>query len=362
VSTFSKVALRLIVVGGVAGLMIAAAPAQTTRAEYATSLVSQSQYQNVHSNYLYTHNGNNRGNGAQHDLARTNIKNFFESFGLTTTLEAFSYGGTYYNVIGEHLGTTYPTRIYIIGAHFDSVNNPGADDNASGVAGVIEAARLISQWPSDSTIRFIAFDREEQGLIGSTAYASAHHTNDIRGMVSLDMIAYRGTGGNKNRTYGYSGGNALKQALSNASTWYGGLTMTIGGEFDASDHAPFEDYGFQACCLIEYRWDSNPYYHTQQDSVDTANYIDYAFAIQNTKAIVGWLVDAAGVTPAHPAGDMNCDYAVDGFDIDPFFVALASPEIYGQLYPSCNFLLGDVNGDGYLDGFDIDPFFVLLAG
>jgi hypothetical protein len=80
----------------------------------------------------------------------------------------------------------------------------------------------------------------------------------------------------------------------------------------------------------------------------------------------GWNVDDVeiwGVKPVLPnLGDMNCDGSFDGFDIDPFFVALGNPDIYRQQYPDCDIMNGDINGDGAMDGFDINPFFDLLGG
>jgi hypothetical protein len=61
-------------------------------------------------------------------------------------------------------------------------------------------------------------------------------------------------------------------------------------------------------------------------------------------------------------GDMNCDGAFDGADLDPFFLALGDPTAYATAYPICDTLNGDANGDGTLDAADIDPFFDLLGG
>ena len=61
-------------------------------------------------------------------------------------------------------------------------------------------------------------------------------------------------------------------------------------------------------------------------------------------------------------GDMNCDGAFNGGDIDPFFLALGDPTAYAVAFPNCDSLLGDMNGDGRLDGGDIDPFFACLGG
>ena len=242
---------------------------------------------------LYTHDGHSRGvSGAQHDLARTNIFNEFQSYGLAVTLEPFQYSGnTYFNVVATQLGTALPNEQYIIGAHYDSVSNPGADDNASGVALVLEAARIVSQMSSARTIKYIAFDREEQGLVGSSAYVLDHLGDDVRGMISTDMVAYN-TGVNSADLHCGAGSAGLQTALSQAVGLYGiDLGYALLGATSNSDHAPFEAAGYQACLLIE-DW-GNPNYHTQQDSVDTPNYIDHAYAVKMTRSIVGFLVDEA---------------------------------------------------------------------
>jgi hypothetical protein len=72
-------------------------------------------------------------------------------------------------------------------------------------------------------------------------------------------------------------------------------------------------------------------------------------------------VSTVVVTPAG-AGDLNCDGAVDAFDIDPFVRALTDPAGYAAAYPHCAVGLADVNDDGAVDAFDIDPFVALLTG
>ncbi len=69
----------------------------------------------------------------------------------------------------------------------------------------------------------------------------------------------------------------------------------------------------------------------------------------------------SGVDAGTP-GDLNCDGAVNGGDIDPFFLALGDPAGYAAAFPDCEILLGDMNGDGSLNGGDIDPFFACLGG
>jgi Zn-dependent M28 family amino/carboxypeptidase len=258
--------------------------------------VSATSLGNYLGNTLYAQNGDNRGlSGADHDPARNNIFSEFSNLSLATSLEAFTYNSaTYYNVIGVQLGVSRPNDVYIVGAHYDSAGNPGADDDGSGTAGVLEAARILSQYSFEATVVFAAFDREEQGLIGSEAYASAHTTDHILGMIELDMIAYNPGNHNAAAIYGRASSTPIKQNLAAAISLYGdGLSSTIGGDLPYSDHAPFESYGFQACLLIESDHGSNPYYHRPGDSVDTAGYIDYDYAARMTRSAVGYLADNA---------------------------------------------------------------------
>jgi len=292
----------------------------------AAARVSEASYRTFLADRLHTHPGDDRGFGPEHDLAQANIVQHFADLGLSVSLEPFLYnGGTYYNVVGTQRGTTNPQGEYVLGAHYDSVGNPGADDNASGVALVMEAARVLSARPSQYTIRYVAFDREEQGLWGSRAYVQAHSSDDVLGMISADMVAYN-TGANQAEIYGRTASGAIKTALAQAVETYGaGLTWTMYGGLDASDHAPFEWFGFQACLLIE-DW-GNPFYHSPQDHVDMPGYIDYAYATRMTRSAVGFLVDYAGVTFDLPTGDANGDGNVDSVDYDTFLACFAAAEM-----------------------------------
>ncbi|MBK6681102.1 MAG: M20/M25/M40 family metallo-hydrolase [Ignavibacteriales bacterium] len=120
---------------------------------------------------------------------------------LTTTLQSFSTTGK--NVIGVKTGTQFPNQKYIICAHFDDMPSgataPGADDNGSGTAAVMEAARILSQYTFPYTIVFALWDEEEQGLVGSAYYANQASIagDSILGVVNMDMIAYDANNDNK---------------------------------------------------------------------------------------------------------------------------------------------------------------------
>ncbi len=97
------------------------------------------------------------------------------------------------NVIGIKTGTRAVNEIVVVGAHADSVKvSPGANDNGSGVAAVLEAARLLAKVPMARTVHFIAFGAEENGLIGSHFYTLSH-ARTVVGMINLDMVG-RGAG------------------------------------------------------------------------------------------------------------------------------------------------------------------------
>jgi len=324
----------------------------------AASMVSEESYRQFLDDELYTHRNYNRGFGREHDLAQANIFALYESYGLVTTLEPVPYGGeTYYNVVGTKLGTTYPDQEFLVGAHYDSVNNPGADDNASGVALTLEAARVLSPFESEYTIRFIAFDREEQGLYGAWAYVNAHRSDDILGMISADMISYnRGT--MLVDVYCGSASSELQNNITQSVALYGnGLSYAAGGSSGGSDHVPFQMSGYQACLVIE-DW-GNPHYHTYLDTVDTPDYIDYAMASNVTRSIVGFLVDQAGVTVALADGDFDLDGDVDSDDLGQFELCFTGPD-GGPLDPGCT--PGDFDYDTDIDCTDWDGFVALWPG
>ena len=128
------------------------------------------------------------------NIAADFIKQKLESYGMTAYDQSFSSTGR--NVYGVITGTEYPNQKFIICAHYDDMPSgavaPGADDNGSGTAAVLEAARVLSQYTYPYTLIFALWDEEEQGLVGSEYYATqAQASGDsILGVVNMDMIAW----------------------------------------------------------------------------------------------------------------------------------------------------------------------------
>ena len=207
-------------------------------------------------------------------LAETYIKQKLQSYGMTTTIQPFGTGGTGKNVYGVQLGTEFPNQKYIICAHFDDMPSgtiaPGADDNASGTAAVIEAARIFSQYDFPFTIVYALWDEEEQGLIGSEYYASqAQNAGDsILGVINLDMISYDGNSDGNADVHNSSVANtgSIKDKMLEVNLLYGiNLDLDVVPSQPYSDHDSFLNHGYGAILLIEDDNDFHPNYHTVND-------------------------------------------------------------------------------------------------
>ena len=186
-------------------------------------------------------------------------------------------------------------EIVLMTAHLDSTSTspntlaPGAEDNASGIAALMEAARLFRFYKFDRTIKIIFFTGEEQGLLGSVAYVADFPAEmaNIVGVVNLDMFGYDS---NNDRCFELHVGtmassNQVGTCFSNVNTNYGlGLSFDYltSGATGASDHASFWDAGVGAVEVLENYFnnglpngcsgqDRNPWYHTTNDKIAFMN-------------------------------------------------------------------------------------------
>ncbi len=193
------------------------------------------------------------------------------------------------NVIATIPGTTNPERIIVIGAHYDSDTGtptwaPGADDNASGTAAVLEIARVLAEagYRPKCTVRFVAFAAEEAGLHGSKFYAAqARLRNDqIILMVNLDMIGYLDPSEQDRDVMIYCGFDEFGEYVSSTAARYTTLSPILYRlPNNWADAASFTKAGYAAVFLMEA--DFSPYYHQYDDIVDYLN-IHYANEITRT--------------------------------------------------------------------------------
>ncbi len=233
------------------------------------------------------------------------IKQKLNSYGLITYDQNFSATGR--NVYGVQPGSLYPNKKYIICAHYDDMPSgttaPGADDNASGTAAVIEAARIFTEYDSKYTIIYALWDEEEQGLIGSAYYAlQAFNGGDsIMGVINMDMISYdsNSDGQAEIHTRPIASSISLKDNMIQINSLYGiGLTLaTINPGATWSDHASFWTRNFGAICLIELDGDFNAYYHTVNDKIQ---YFNMPYYLKMSKVAFGTVATLAQLTDIIP--------------------------------------------------------------
>lgn len=214
-----------------------------------------------------------------------------------------------FNVVAELRGTTRPEEIIVIGAHYDAeINTPGADDNASGVAAMLELARRFAGSPMDRTVRWIGFTNEESsnsagGVMGSFAYArGARSRNEsIVAMMSLEMLGYYDeTPGSQTYPFDTAMAERLGMNLPDTGDYIGivgrfedrdlveriGASMRQSGRANVveaplpamvraiwrSDHGNFWISGYNAVMITDTSEFRTPHYHKPSDTIDTLDF------------------------------------------------------------------------------------------
>lgn len=228
----------------------------------------------------------------------------FESMGYAVRRQPFICQRV--EVANVIAGDPDPKGYYLLGAHFDTVaGTPGADDNASGVAVLLEVARLTQGVPTHKPWAFVGFTTEEPPAfltpyMGSRVYAKKARKNkeNLLGMLCLESVGYfvnepnsqyiplplkflgYSTTGNYLGLVGNRRSRPLLTGLERAfqtgcSLPVSTLAVPLGGalipETRLSDHANFWDEGFQAVMLTDTAFLRNPNYHAPSDTIDTLN-------------------------------------------------------------------------------------------
>ena len=261
----------------------------------------------------YTILNRNTNGGAPIQHATQYVYEHFLADGLTTSYQQWNTINNP-NVIGEQPGHSPASRIYLVTAHLDDMPTgpvaPGADDNASGSVGVLVAADILSQYDFDCTLRYIVFTGEEQGLLGSYAYAASVVGQDIEGVLNLDMISYNTLNSLPGIDLIVRPGNASDHAIANlfadvVNAYAINLEpQVVEDSAHDSDHASFWDYGFSAILGIEDFSDFNPNWHTTNDKIGT---LDMNYFTWFVKAAVGTLAHMGYLPPpsGHLAGTVS---------------------------------------------------------
>jgi hypothetical protein len=256
------------------------------------------------------------------EAAATYIEREFQAFGDAVERQWYeAQNQRTCNLVVERPGTSRSDEIVILGAHYDTVwMTPGADDNASAIAVLIEAARLLRPTSFRRTVRFVAFTCEEPPhfhleTMGSQIYARAcrERNEQIIGMLCLEMVGYFTNA---------EGNQALPPAIPKRLRWLfprrGDFLAAVGNlrswrlawsfrrgfkravrfplfsmvfpeavhEIRLSDNSSFWDQGYPALMLTDTSFLRNPHYHQPTDTPET---LDYERMAQVTLGVAGSL-------------------------------------------------------------------------
>lgn len=286
--------------------------------------------------------------GAVHlQETRDSLQSLISASGLQAWPQDFAVGSfTRTNYIARYAGLLDEAVTYGVSGHYDCVSvSPGADDNGTATAAVMEALRVLSAYEFRHSIRYFAFDAEENGLKGSIAYVQdvLPKWEDFRGLINMEMVGYYDDAANsQNLPFGFdqlfpaataaiegdsSRGNfltnvanttstPLMQAFDSCAALYVPelrvISLATPGtgsstpDLRRSDHAPFWDAGLQALMLTDGADFRNYHYHTAGDSVGT---LDMQFFYRNVKAVVATLAKLAD--PLHADAAVSDTFLID---------------------------------------------------
>lgn len=207
-----------------------------------------------------------------------------QTIGLTTSTPNFNMNSpsgtiTRQNVLGVWTGTSLPEEWVIVGAHYDSrttngnttTGTPGAEDNASGCAGVLELARALVPRQPTRTVLFMCYAGEEQGLLGSAAHvqslSAASQLSKVQAVVIMDMIGYSADA-NLQALYETSATylSYAQRFGTAAATYVPALDVVYSTNPFGSDHMPYLNANRQTLLAIENDWDIYPHYHRSTDT------------------------------------------------------------------------------------------------
>jgi hypothetical protein len=245
------------------------------------------------------------------DAAARYIRGEMERAGAAVSEQPFDVGGRVYRNVVAAFGPEAGERV-VVGAHYDAAGPlPGADDNASGVAGLIELARLLAESPPGLRVELVAYALEEPpyfrtGHMGSAVHARALREQGarVRAMISLEMIGYFSDREGSQRlpspllkaVYPTRGDficvvgkmdqgslvRQVKRAMLGATrlpVYSVNAPRAIPG-IDFSDHASYWDAGYDAVMVTDTAFFRNPNYHTPGDTPDTLDYGRMAMVVQ----------------------------------------------------------------------------------
>ena len=250
-----------------------------------------------------------------HAVAMAYLEDRLDEIGVAVVEEPFDCSGDCANLVVELPGSLTPERIWLVGAHFDSTNGvdpqapaEGAVDNASGVVVALQALSALSAYETADTLRFVFFDAEEIGLVGSAHHAGAARDrgDEIACMLNFDVPGWR------------SGGIDAAFANSNADSWpvlermihvperYDVGTNLIGVPTDLIDTADMASFWDEGYCglMVGSLYELTGWMNTAQDTYDK---LDTEQCANVARLLVAFLSEEAGLIGPRPPDDAGDD-------------------------------------------------------
>ncbi|MCX6285487.1 MAG: M20/M25/M40 family metallo-hydrolase [Bacteroidetes bacterium] len=260
--------------------------------------------QNMQPRFMLSANRRNIAVSIKNKFIQLGLSNtVLDSFYITNYYKDTTYNTWQYNVIATITGSLYPDSLFIVGAHYDAILNvpgnpwiasPGADDNGSGVASLLEIGRVIKKrnFVPKSSIQLIAFGAEELNMDGSNDYTTKAMlgSKKIKWMLNNDMISFENHPNQpdwKVNIMDYANSAALRVSAENYVSMY----TDLGKAHDTTANKEGDSYnfylkGYKALFFISSA--STPYYHQMQDVVGNCN---FPYCREVTKVSCAMLVD-----------------------------------------------------------------------
>lgn len=222
----------------------------------------------------------------------------YTSFGYKPEQQWFSpaqaQGGKTANVVNVKLGTENPELIYVVSSHYDSVViGPGADDDTSGTAALLEASRILADVPLPTTVVFASFTGEEAGLLGSREFVrlAAEKKWNIVGALNNDMIGWGAESSRMDNTIRYS--NAGIRDIQYGASFFTNLILYDAKYYKGTDANAFYDgWGDIVGGIGSYPVLANPNYHQPTDLIETINMRQIAETAKVTAATLTYLASS----------------------------------------------------------------------
>ena len=226
-----------------------------------------------------------RATATQRTAARTYLMSQLATIGWTAQLHTYTTGANVHVTIPATMGTA---KEIILGAHFDSfTNSPGANDNASGVAVVLAVARYLTEVPCRTApVTIVLFDGEENGLLGSRAYAPTKTSTNVRAVHTIDQVSWDQ---DNDLRFELELPTAALEAEWRAAALIVGAPLTT-TTTQGTDHEAFRDLGFAAIGLTEeyVGGDTSPYRHLPGDTPAT---VDTPYLVLAAKLTAQVIID-----------------------------------------------------------------------